>query len=81
MPTPVTVIEYEEEIEVNGVGQPIYQGYMKPNNNSSKNTLAIWKIEKFTYNSQGMLIRRRWANGNINEDKIWNNRSSYDYNI
>ena len=78
MPTPVTVTEYDELIDYDANGRPIYQGWAKPRALSSNGALAIWKIQKFIYTGN-FVTERRWAEANTNEDKIWNNRTSYTY--
>lgn len=38
-----------------------------------------WRISKRTYNASDQEISLKWASGNANYDKVFDNRTSYDY--
>ena len=57
-------------------GNITYVGYAVPGSSEDE---AKWQIRKFEYDASGNLIAVKFANGTIGFDKIWNNRTSYDY--
>jgi len=64
------VLEYDID------GNLLYQGQAQPG--SAKNE-AVWKITKYIYNVDNRLTDILWADGNLKEDKIWDNRINYNY--
>jgi len=57
-------------------GNPIYMGLAKP---GSDELSPVWAIKSFEYDTNGNLIAIKWANGNTNFDKVWNDRTTYTY--
>ena len=55
--------------------QPIFIGEADPGTVTSA---AKWRIQKRTY-SGNKLIRIKWADGNGNYDKVWDDRAGFDY--
>jgi hypothetical protein len=53
-----------------------YIGYAPPGSAGSD---PVWQICKLTYDSSDNFIKRSWAGGTNSQDKVWNNRESYDY--
>jgi len=39
---------------------------------------AKWQIQKLSYSGSNV-TKKEWANGNVNFDKVWDNRASYTY--
>ena len=62
-------IEYES-------GNPVYIGYAEPGAGEDE---PKWQIRKLEYDDSGNLIAIKFAEGTVGFDKIWNNRSSYNY--
>lgn len=56
--------------------QPVYEGWAEPGTATSA---ASWIIKKNTYNSDGSFSYVQWADGNINNDNVWDNRASLTY--
>ncbi len=63
------------EIDFLSGRQPIFIGEADPGVITSK---AKWRIQKRTY-SGTKLIRIKWAGGNGNFDKIYDDRAGFDY--
>ena len=40
---------------------------------------ALWQIRKFTYDESNHITNIEFADGSSEFNKIWDNRSSYDY--
>jgi len=53
----------------------IYKGEA---NAGSAKSAAAWKITKYTY-SNGNITDIQWADGNLQEDNVWDNRVSLSY--
>ena len=64
-----------QALDYDGSNNLIYQGQAAP---GSSKAAAVWKITSFTY-SGGNLTDIQWADGNLNEDNIWNDRVSLSY--
>ena len=67
-------IAYGTSGNANGLQE--YIGYAFPGALSSA---ARWQIRKLTYDSSQREVSIRFANGSDNFDKIWDSRTSYDY--
>jgi len=65
----------EERVEVNGSGFVIYQGWAVIGSAESE---AVWLISKLNY-SGNFFTGRVWADGEGTYDKVWNDRTGYDY--
>jgi YD repeat-containing protein len=53
-----------------------YFGFASPGIGTSQ---PGWHIFRYEYNDSGLETRRLFAGGNTRFDKIWDNRTSYDY--
>ena len=58
-----------------GTQQPEYLGWARPNSDKSD---AVWIIQKLIYDGT-FVTDILWADGDINEDNIWNNRINLSY--
>jgi len=54
----------------------LYIGESDPGYASS---VARWRIKKLTYDANDNVTKVEWASGNLNFDKIWDNRATYAY--
>jgi len=54
----------------------IYKGEA---NAGSAKSAAAWKISKYSYDVDGNLTDIQWADGNLQEDNVWDNRASLSY--
>jgi hypothetical protein len=66
----------DQKVEYDGSNNAIYVGRAFP---GVLATSALWQIFKMEYNSSGNMTTLRWADKNDAFDKIWNNRTSYNY--
>ncbi len=66
---------FEERRAYNNSGQVEFIGESNPGGNNSK---PVWRIHKRTYVSN-RLTKIAWANFNAKFNKIWNNRTTYNY--
>lgn len=66
---------FEERRSYNGNGQVEYIGEAVP---GSKDAKPVWRIHKRTYEAN-RLTKIAWANFNAGYDKIWDDRTTYDY--
>lgn len=66
---------YEERRSYNSDNQVEYIGEAEP---GSEDTRPVWRIHKRTYSNK-RLTKISWAGYNEKFNKIWNNRSSYNY--
>ena len=57
-------------------GNLIYQGKAVP---GSSKASAVWRIAFFTYDVDDNLTDLQFADGNLNYDNIWNDRTSLSY--
>jgi hypothetical protein len=64
------------EIENDGGGNPIYVGLANP---GSLTSAPVWRILKIGYDGGGFTASVKWADGNLDFDKIWDNRGTYTY--
>jgi len=71
----VSINMVEERVEVNGSGFVIYQGWAVIGSAESE---EVWLISKLNC-SGNFFTGRVWANGEATYDKVWNDRTSYDY--
>lgn len=53
-----------------------YQGEAEPGVGIAE---AKWRIRKYIYDSEGLIIQIDWADGVNTFDKIWNSRDGYAY--
>ena len=60
---------------VTGTSNPEYIGEAKPGTADSS---TGWRIKKLTYSGNNV-THVRWASGNRNFDKEWDERTSYTY--
>lgn len=65
-----------EAFDYDGSGNLIYFGSAEPG--SAKNA-AKWKISKLTYDGSNKLLDIQWADGDLEEDNVWNDRASLTY--
>ena len=63
-------------IEYDGSGRQLYICMAYP---SALTSEAKWQIFKLSYDANGRIVKRRYASGNDNFDKIADNYASYDY--
>ena len=64
-----------ERFAFNASNLPEYQGWARIGTGTGT---AGWALCKFLYDGTKR-IARVWANGDAEFDKIWNNRTGYDY--
>ena len=67
---------YSMRTECDANGNIIYIGFAEPGSSEDK---PVWAIKKIEYDDKGNLAAVKWAEGNNNFDKIWNNRATYSY--
>ena len=67
---------YSMRTECDASGNIIYIGFAKPGSSEDK---PVWAIKKIEYDDNGNLAAVKWAEGNNNFDKIWNDRTTYSY--
>lgn len=60
---------------VSGTSKTEYVGRASPGTPTSE---ARWRIEKWVYSGNN-IIEILWASGNVEFDKIWDARATYDY--
>lgn len=60
---------------VSGTSNTEYVGRSAPGTPTSE---AKWRIEKYTYDGN-KITDIKWAKGNAEFDKVWNDRATYDY--
>ena len=65
-----TLLDYVAGID------PIYVGKAEPGTDTS---VASWSIFKLTYDGNGNVTEKKWADGTDVATKIWDNRTSYSY--
>ena len=53
-----------------------YLGWSKPGIEDDERG---WMIVKIEYDDNDNVVARKWASGNNNKDKIWDNRANYTY--
>lgn len=53
----------------------IYEGWAAP---GSLTSTAVWAIRKYTYSGSN-LVTTQWADGDTNEDNMWDNRVALTY--
>jgi len=66
-------------VSYNAVGEPEYFGEAMPGTASNE---AAWRIYRYEYGiiaGEPEVIGVRFANGDTNFDKVWENREDYDY--
>ena len=59
-----------------GSDLPEYVGWTAP---GSATSAAAWRIKKITYDANDKITDIQWADGNIGDDKIFDDRASYSY--
>ena len=57
-------------------GRAVYIGYAMP---GSAKSSARWQIRKITYDSNGFITDIQFASGELEFNKIWENRAIYIY--
>ena len=67
---------YSMRMDYDTSGNITYIGFAKPGSTEDK---PVWAIKKLEYDDNGNLVAIKWAEGNNNFDKIWNNRTTYSY--
>ena len=53
-----------------------FQGWANPGSNKAS---AVWRIQKAIRNSKGRILDFVWADGDLNFDNIWKDRSGLQY--
>lgn len=76
LPTEVEDRRYTKVYGLDSNSLPIYEGWAKI---GSSKSAAVWRIKKYTRDSNGVVTDEQWADGNDSFDNIWNSRTSYDY--
>ncbi|MBF0339446.1 MAG: hypothetical protein HQL95_00605 [Magnetococcales bacterium] len=64
------------QIDTNTNGSPSYVGYAPPGTTFDQ---GFWRIKKFVYDQNGLIIGTRWAGGDAKMNYVWNDRNSYTY--
>lgn len=67
--------ERRQMFDYEGGNAVIYLGKAHPGAQTSE---AVWQIRQFTY-SGSLVTQINFANGNANFDKVWDDRSTYDF--
>jgi YD repeat-containing protein len=68
----LTKIEVEYDVNNN----PIFLGEATP---GTPFRAALWRIRKHEWDANGNLLRRLWADGDVEFNNVWDNRASLDY--
>lgn len=66
---------YIKEYAYDGSNNLIYEGWAVPGTATSA---AKWTIRQYNYTG-GLLTSALWADGNIAQDNVWDNRASLTY--
>jgi hypothetical protein len=72
----ISVSAYSVAVEYDASGNPIYVGEAKPG--TPKDSQG-WRIKFITFDPMNNPTDVQWAKGNINFDKIWDDRKTYIY--
>lgn len=72
----ISGIEYTQLIDYAGGTSAIYLGWALPGVATSA---AMWKIQKITYDTNGLVTAIKWASGSDAFNKIWDSRAGYSY--
>lgn len=67
---------YTKHFVNDGTGRVLYIGHTEPGTLTSA---AKWKIQKFSYDSNGAVTDIQWSGGTTNFDKVMDNYASYVY--
>lgn len=63
-------------IEYDADSLPLYIGYSNPN---AANAAPRWMIVTFTYDTNGNMLTKRFAQGKSDFISVWNDRATYTY--
>jgi hypothetical protein len=69
-------VHYRTALDYDASGNVIYVG--EAETGASKQS-PVWRIKFLTYDTSDNITDIRWANGNQNFDKVWNDRMGYTY--
>ena len=69
-------IQWKMRIEYDGNDNAIYVGEAKA---GTETNATGWRIKKITYDGNNNATQVDWADGNNNQDNIWDNRTSLSY--
>lgn len=72
------VVAYSKKMDYDGSGNLIYTGWAKSVSGLATSA-AVWAIQKNTFDGSNQQTDIQWADGNTNEDNIWDNRASLTY--
>jgi len=62
--------------EYDGSGNLLYLGLAAP---GTANGSSGWLISKFTYDGSNRVLTKRFAGGNLDYTKVWDNRAALSY--
>ena len=68
---------YEQNIAYDTNGNAEYLGEASPG--SAVDDEPNWRITKFTYDTNGNLTAKRYADNETTFDKVWDDRATYTY--
>jgi len=67
---------YIYRFDNNAQSQPVYEGAAEPGSSTAS---AVWRIRKFTYDSNGVVTSILFAGGKKNFSTTWTGRASASY--
>lgn len=77
IPTYGREIGLDQKIAYDASNNAIYVG--KTMDMGALTSEAKWQIYKMNYDANNNMDELRWADGNDNFDKVWDNRATYSY--
>lgn len=70
-------VAYTKKYAYDGDSNIEYEGWAKSAQDPATSG-AIWAVKKYSY-AAGLIATEQWADGDTNEDNIWDNRASLTY--
>ena len=67
--------QYTKKYDYDVDGNLIYEGWAAV---GSATSAAVWSVKKYVYSTSN-LTSEVWADGNVDSDNIWDNRTSLTY--
>ena len=66
----------QKNIEYDSTGRELYVGYAAP---GAADDDASWLIFKFSYDDASLVTSKRFADGSVEFDKVWDDRNAYAF--